>query len=435
MTASIEGGVSRVKAAPFHYRVCLALLFVGYCASFFLHKYKLYYFGWAICVLITTTMLLTGKLRLRLTLRHIAALALFYAYLALSALWSDSPSETLYYVLADLLGPVGFVMGIVWAQNNPPHRLSEYIEMFVAAHLLIAVALMTSSGGLSFDQYDAIRSALGLATVTGLPILIWRAKMRPSVMRVLWPVVSTILILVLGSRAALILVAPVLVASFYSLSEGRLKFIRAALRFGALSLLALLVIWSVPGLRRGAYAALGRFGPDNLSFAIAPGGGDAVPTDQVQVDFDRRLQAAVALGSFLNRPLTGGGYMSTLSITTNTYGRVGVSAHGLPFTLLGETGLLGTAIFLWFLLGCYRSVKRRLAAPLSRTDASFHRILLVSLAAMLAFGFFHQIHQVPSFFVLLGWGYAADRPAPSSDRHPIPSFPSPEPIPAHHHGE
>lgn len=432
MTAPVEGGFSRVQAAPFHYRACLALLFVGYCASFFLHKYKLYYFGWAICVLITTTMLLAGKLRLRLTLRHVAALALFYAYLPLTALWSDSPSDTLYYALADMLGPVAFVMGIVWAQNNPARRLSEYITMFVAAHILIAVALMTSSGGLSFDQYDAIRSALGLATVTGLPILIWRAKLRPRVQRVLWPVVSTILILVLGSRAALILVAPVLVASFYSLSEGRLKFIRAALRFGALGLLAVLVIWSVPGLRRGAYAALGRFGPDNLSFAISPGGGDAVLTDQVQVDFDRRLQAAVALGSFLNRPLTGGGYMSTLSITTNTYGRVGLSAHGLPFTLLGETGLLGTAIFLWFLLGCYRSVKRRLAAPLSRTDASFYRILLVSLAAMLAFGFFHQIHQVPSFFVLLGWGYAADRTAPRSDRHPIPTSTSPEPIPAHH---
>jgi hypothetical protein len=431
MTGLGGAGVGRVNASQFHYRACLALLFVGYCASFFLHKYKLYYFGWAACLLITTTMVLTGKLRLRLTPRHIGALAVFYAYLALTALWSYSPSETVYYVVADLLQPVAFVMGIVWAQNNPPRRLSEYIPMFVSAHILIAIVLMVASGGFFFDQYGSIRSALGLALVTGLPMLIWRAKLQRTVVRAVLPALAVLIILVLGSRAALALAAPVLVASFYSVSEGRLRFIRATARFGVLGLLGALVIWSVPGLRHGAEAALSRFGPDNLSFAITPGGTTGLLTDEIQADLDRRLQAAVALGSFLNRPLTGGGYMSTLSITTAAYGRVGLSAHGLPFTLLGETGLIGTAIFLWFLLGCYRSVRRRLASPLPGTDASFHRILLVTLGAMLLFGVFHQIHQVPSFFVLLGWGYAADRKALAPIGQLVPDSTAPEPLPTH----
>jgi hypothetical protein len=426
MTDMGRAGVGRVNASQFHYRACLALLFVGYCASFFLHKYKLYYFGWAACLLITITMVLTGKLRLRLTPRHIGALAVFYAYLPLTALWSYSPSETLYYVLADLLQPVAFVMGIVWAQNNPPRRLSEYSAMFVSAHVFIAVTLMVASGGFFFDQYGSIRSALGLALVTGLPMLIWRAKLRRTVLRAALPALAVLIILVLGSRAALILAGPVLVASFYAVSEGRLRFLRATARFGVLGLLGVLVIWSVPGLRHGAEAALSRFGPDDLSFAITPGG---VAGGDIQADFDRRLQAAVALGSFLDRPLTGGGYMSTLSITTAAYGRVGLSAHGLPFTLLGETGLIGTAIFCWFLLGCYRSVRRRLAASLAGTDASFYRILLVTLGAMLLFGAFHQIHQVPSFFVLLGWGYAADRTALAPTRRLVPDSTAPEPLP------
>lgn len=426
MTGMGGAGVGRVKASQFHYRACLALLFVGYCASFFLHKYKLYYFAWASCLLITTTMVLTGKLRLRLTPRHIGALAVFYAYLALTALWSYSPSETLYYAIADLLQPVAFVMGIVWAQNNPPRRLSEYSAMFVFAHVLIAVTLMVASGGFFFDQYGSIRSALGLALVTGLPMLIWRAKLQRTVLRAALPALAVLIILVLGSRAALVLAGPVLVASFYSVSEGRLRFLRATARFGVLGLLGVLVIWSVPGLRHGAQAALSRFGPNELSFAITPGG---VAAGDIQADFDRRLQAAVALSSFLDRPLTGGGYMSTLSITTAAYGRVGLSAHGLPFTLLGETGLIGTAIFLWFLLGCYRSVRRRLASSLAGTDASFYRILLVTLGAMLLFGAFHQIHQVPTFFVLLGWGYAADGNALAPTRPLVPDSTAPEPLP------
>jgi hypothetical protein len=426
MTDMGRAGVGRVNASQFHYRACLALLFVGYCASFFLHKYKLYYFGWAACLLITITMVLTGKLRLRLTPRHIGALAVFYAYLALTALWSYSPSETLYYVVADLLQPVAFVMGIVWAQNNPPRRLSEYSAMFVSAHVLIAVTLMVASGGFFFDQYGSIRSALGLALVTGLPMLIWRATLQRTVLRAALPALAVLIILVLGSRAALVLAGPVLVASFYSVSEGRLRFLRATARFGVLGLLGVLVIWSVPGLRHGAEAALSRFGPQELSFAITPAG---VAAGDIQADFDRRLQAAVALSSFLSRPLTGGGYMSTLSITTAAYGRVGLSAHGLPFTLLGETGLIGTAIFLWFLLGCYRSVRRRLASSLAGTDASFYRILLVTLGAMLLFGAFHQIHQVPSFFVLLGWGYAADRKALAPTRRLAPDSTAPEPLP------
>jgi hypothetical protein len=426
MTDMGRAGVGRVKASPFHYRACLALLFVGYCASFFLHKYKLYYFGWAACLLITLTMVLTGKLRLRLTPRHIGALTVFYAYLLLTALWSYSPSETLYYAIADLLQPVAFVIGIVWAQNNPPRRLSEYSAMFVSAHVLIAVTLMVASGGFFFDQYGSIRSALGLALVTGLPMLIWRAKLQRTVLRAALPAVAVLIILVLGSRAALLLAGPVLVASFYAVSEGRLRFLRATARFGVLGLLGVLVIWSVPGLRHGAEAALSRFGPDELSFAITPGG---VAAGDIQADFDRRLQAAVALSSFLSRPLTGGGYMSTLSITTAAYGRVGLSAHGLPFTLLGETGLIGTAIFLWFLLGCYRSVRRRLASSVAGTDASFYRILLVTLGAMLLFGAFHQIHQVPSFFVLLGWGYAADRQVLAPTRRLVPDSTAPEPLP------
>ena len=426
---------TRLRAAPLHHRLCLAALFVGYCASVLDHKLKLYYFAWAFCVWLTATMLLAGKLCLRLTVRHVCAIATFYAYLALTALWSYSSSGTLYYVLVDLLQPIAFVLGIVWAQNNPPRRLSAYVAMFVTAHVLLALASIASSGGLYFDQYGSIRSAFGLAFATGLPILIWRAKLRPTLPRVLLAVLSTLLILVLGSRAALLLVAPVILGSFYSLSKGRLKFIRATLRLGAVGLLAVIIIWLVPGFRHGAEAALTRFDPDNLSFAVGLGGGDAVLTDEVQADVDRRLQAAVALGSFLDRPFTGGGYMSTLFMTTDMYGRVGLSAHGLPFTLLGETGLVGSAIFVWFLIGCYRSVRRRLASPISPSDASFHRILLVTLAAMLFFGFFHQIHQVPSFFVLLGWGYAADRPALRPIRQPIPESTFPEPMPGYRNGE
>jgi hypothetical protein len=423
-------GGGRVNASLFHYRACLTLLFIGYCAAFFLQKYKFYYFGWAACVLITTTMVLTGKLRLRLTARQVGALTAFYAYLPLTALWSYTPSDTLYYSVADLLQPVAFVMGIVWAQNNPPRRLSAYSAMFVSAHVLIAVVLVVASSGFFFDQYGSIRSSLGLALVTGLPMLVWRAKLHVTVSRAVLPGLAVLIILVLGSRAALVLTAPVLIASFYSVSEGRLKFIRAAVRLTVFALLGALVIWSVPGLRRGAEAGLQRFGPDNLSFAIAPGATDALLTDEVQADLDRRLQAAVALSSFLSRPLTGGGYMSTLSITTAEYGRVGLSAHGLPLTLLGETGLIGTAIFAWFIFGCYRSIRRRLASPVSSADASFHRILLVALGAMLFFGVFHQIHQVPSFFVLLGWGYAADRKVRAPTSH-LPDSAALEPVPAH----
>ena len=431
MTGMGGAGVGRVNASRFHYRVCLVLLFVGYCASFFLHKYKLYYFGWAACVLITTTMVLAGKLRLRLTPRHIGALAVFYAYLSLTALWSYSPSETLYYAVADLLQPAAFVMGIVWAQNNPPRRLSEYSAMFVSARCSHRGRIDGRVRRVLFRSVWLDPVSRGAGARDRAPDADLASQAATDSAAAVLPALAVLLILVLGSRAALVLAAPVLVASFYSVSEGRLKFIRATVRFGVLGLLGALVIWSVPGLRHGAEAALGRFGPDNLSFAITPGGADAVLTDEIQADLDRRLQAAVALGSFLNRPLTGGGYMSTLSITTAAYGRVGLSAHGLPFTLLGETGLIGTAIFLWFLLGCYRSVRRRFAFPLARTDASFHRILLVTLGAMLLFGVFHQIHQVPSFFVLLGWGYAADRTALAPTRQLAPDSTAPEPLPAH----
>jgi hypothetical protein len=102
--------------------------------------------------------------------------------------------------------------------------------------------------------------------------------------------------------------------------------------------------------------------------------------------------------------------MSTEAITTELYGKVRLSAHGLPSTLLGETGVVGTLIFFWLIVGFFRRLAPRDA---SRYERQFCALAALAMVVMLLFGLFHQLHQTPAFYTLLAFGYAgATRRAP-----------------------
>jgi hypothetical protein len=47
-------------------------------------------------------------------------------------------------------------------------------------------------------------------------------------------------------------------------------------------------------------------------------------------------------------------------------------------------------------------------------DRSFFLAVSATMVLMLLFGLFHQLHQTPAFFVLLGWGYGVTHGNPAA---------------------
>jgi len=405
-----------------NYVTCLAILAVAYSAYIIAQKYKLYYFGWTACALITAGLALTKSLRIRRAAGAFAPLVAFYTYLALTSLWSYSPARTLYYLATDLLMPTAFVLALIWAQNTDREDLGLFFEMTVLANLLVIAYSLVSVGEVIDESYYAIRSSYGFAFATAIPFLVWRSSLRGSIVARTLLLLCVGLLAILGSRTGLLALPFLLAGSF--LIVWRLSPRRA---FGWLagflttSSVVLAIAIQAPGIRESFDSALSRFNQQNLSLDISSQVEEEL-SSQDAVDIDRRLQAFAAVQSFLESPIIGRGYMSTAAKTEDMYGRE-ISAHGLPFTLLGETGLIGTVLFLLVLASYFRRLfrlKRLAATPIER---GYYLITFLTMGGMLIFGMSQQLHQTPAFFVTLAWVYGL-RPAPASGPMPAAAPPA-----------
>lgn len=114
--------------------------------------------------------------------------------------------------------------------------------------------------------------------------------------------------------------------------------------------------------------------------------------------------------------------MSPAAKTEEMYGRE-ISTHGLPFTLLGETGLIAMVLFLLVLASYFRrlfGLKRLAASPIERR---YYLITFLTIGGMLIFGMSQQLHQTPASFVTVASVYGL-RPAPASGPMPAAAAPA-----------
>lgn len=407
-----------VRVGRAHYVTCLVIVLVAYSAYVVAQKYKLYYFGWAACVAITAGLAFTQSIRVPRARGAFRSLAVFYAYLALTIIWAYSPARTLYYLAGDLLMPTAFVLGLIWAQNTDKEDLGLYFEAMVLANLVVIGYSLLSVGDVIDEAYYAIRSWYGFAFATAIPFLVWRSSIRRSVVARVLLLLCVGLLAVLGSRTGLLALPLLMLGSF--LVVWRVSPRRTLAWFGGFliaSSVTLSIAIQVPSVEATFKEALSRFSSQNLSLDISSNVEEEL-SSQEAVDIDRRLQAFTALQSFVESPVLGRGYMSTAAKTEDLYGRE-ISAHGLPFTLLGETGLVGTVLFLLVLRSYFRrllQLKRLAATPAER---GYYLITLLTMGGMLFFGMTQQLHQNPAFFVTLAWAYGlrpSPAPAPTSRR-------------------
>lgn len=402
-----------VRLGRLSYLTCLVIISIAYAAYVVFQKYKLYYFGWALCVLITLGLLLTGSLRLWRPRGALLPLTLFYAYLGLTAFWAYSPARTLYYLASDVLMPTAFMLSIMWAQNTEKEDLGLYFEMMVVTNLLVICYSLLTVGELIDESYYAIRTWYGFVFATAIPFLVWRSSIRRSLVARVLLLICLGMIAVLGNRTGLLAVPVLLVGAFVIV--WRVSPRRTLGWFSGFLVacsLATTLTTQLPTVQRSIAAALSRFNAENLSLDISSNV-ESELSNQQAADIDRRLQAFAALQSFAESPIVGRGYMSTAAKTEDLYGRE-LSAHGLPFTLLGETGLVGTLLFLW-VLGSYfrRLAALRRTAP-TREDRGYYGISLWTMIGMLFFGLSQQLHQNPAFFILLAWAYGIRLAQPAS---------------------
>ena len=395
---------ARISRGTFLYVLCLATVATGFYLYWWFWKLKIYFISWAVCLLIVSCFRFTGHLRMRGVAQDMLPIIVWYAYLSASAVWSPSPSTTLYQISAIAVNPLVFLVSYAWAKSTSQWALSAFFEFETLLILPIVLWYLVTIGKLYDASLGALRSEFAATCLLSLPFLIWRVRSGGSV-RSTAVLLAALGFLLAGDSRSALLIMPVLVLGAVFLvarpRHGRGRLIATAV---LLSSLLFAMGASIPGFRDAVSHSWGRFSPTETRLSISPSILDEVagPAD-VQVDIERRLQLFISLESFLNHPMLGAGYQSTYVIIRNQFGRE-VSAHGLPSTLLGETGLVGTALFVWMIARFFKRINS--ATFRSMNERSFYSTCKLTMLGMLLLGLFHQVDQSQALFVLLAWGYA-----------------------------
>jgi O-antigen ligase len=403
--------LSAVEAASFKrgtlfYILCLSTITTGYYLYWWLWKLKAYFIGWIACLVIVVCLVFANQLSARRVVRDMLPVLVWYGYLLISALWSPSPSLTLSLGGAALINVVVFLVSYAWARSTSPWALSAFFEFQALLILPIVIFYLATIGKLYDESLGAVRTGFAATCLTSLPFLIWRVRNRPGLGKLAILLAGLAFILSGDSRSGLLILPVLVIGSLVFVqypAERRGRSIGIAL---LVMVLMCIVAVSIPAFRNGVSESVARFAPSETSLSVTSSVLDEMRgPSTARIDIERRLQLFIALRSFLGHPILGGGYQSTYAIIREQFGWE-VSAHGLPSTLLGETGLLGTALFIWMIGRFFKRIRVLKISGAAERAPGFYSTCKLTMLGMLLLGMFHQVDQSQALFVLLAWGYA-----------------------------
>jgi len=331
-----------------------------------------------------------------LPFRAVVPSALLYGWWSLTALWSPNP-EALYYV---------GVTGVFWLVGASAIVLKErfwedatlwLIVLSSAACIISAFYSLYEVGTMIDESKGSMRSTFGTFLAAGISGALYFAITKRSIIAGLVFVASIFVGLQLGSRTFVLIAAPAVLATIFILTR-KSEFARL-LRYPIILSIALVlgVVANDMLADSGSDIAIsGRqtsFSVDESIFSEARS-----PFEQ-GADVERRLLIAVGLESFFDNPVVGAGFLSTPEYMLAVYGRA-VVAHGFPFFILGETGLIGLVIILIVVRHSLRGywLAIRQSHP-KRSETAM--IEMTTFLAILGIGMFQQVYQEFYLFIFL----------------------------------
>jgi hypothetical protein len=336
------------------------------------------------------------------------ALLAVYLYTGAATLWAPNPGDALSIFSVVILAMIpALLFGYALGSRFTIQEISVAFGIVPVIFLLQTGYNLFAGGDAMLISEYSIRSLLGGVTCLTTPLLLASYLQRARVLVGFSFVISLILALSIQSRSSVIITVPAMLYVMHGYSKKA---------FLSTLLGALLVSLAVVAVNTDQI--LKRFAPESTNLNISESVLEelAKPVED-RVDFDRRLQAFVATTLFLQNPLAGGGYSSVLQRTELDYG-VAISSHGFVPGTLGELGLFGLGVILFFFYRLYRLanvVKKHSSKSAPIASKGF----FCCLASLVFYGFFHQTFESATFGVAAGialgmMATASQSPRPAS---------------------
>jgi O-antigen ligase len=366
-----------------------------------LSYYRIFYILVALAFCLSLFLVWAGYMKNPGMSRHARPLLVFFAYLGMTAFWSEYPRQTLETVAVDSIFLVVWALFFLLKSNcdeNEVMQLFRYVPYVVAITYIYLGLRFGAIRPFDLDTADSIgatANAGALWLLASLPFIL--CLVRRGDKRARWELLMAIfLVAVSESRAGYLLAVFCIVADLY-LHRGSLRRFGAdALKYTVLVLVLIGCAWYLPVTRPLI--------EDGFSRAVLTS-----TDDEAATDIERLAMLRTGWDSFLEHPVLGIGYDSVGQRVEDSYGVIIVS-HNILITLIAEAGWPGFILFVWVMRTFF---KRTTAAMANRDDKNkgFYLACIISMVVSLLAGMAHPLLGFPMFYVVLGLGYAAgERP-------------------------
>jgi O-Antigen ligase len=372
----------------------------------FLNLYKSWYIVTAAVLVIAFLLLLDGALKTRGLVRSSGLLVLYFLYLLLTATWAAYPDSTIWYLSEETIFIAIFALFYLLSLNITPDQLISFFVWLVPPAILVdLITYMTDPEALRLGAYVLVLLPFVLL------FCILRLLQSFSVRNLGW-VTACLVMLVIGmSRAPLLIAGLGLVLMFITIAKRRRTRIRIVVGFLIISVAATSAILAVPALRINAARSIAR-----ITYQDVIVGDEVIPAEKP--DVLRWTIYADALSLYETNWLFGMGYMNFMPWFGERYSysfenvrgkeTVGMNLHNVYQTWALEGGLPCVAIVASLLWKYFSILRRRIRQSKNYREKAYYKLFVVAMICLLVEGLFHQIHQTPVLFILLGIVYAFD---------------------------
>lgn len=381
-----------------------ALITINYYATgailwsymFSVYVYKIWYIVTAISLFIAVISTSVGSIRANRLIWAMLLLVPYFSYILLSALWAIDPLQTIKYFLVDFIELIVFALFYLLAINNPPERIVRLFICLVVPGTISAVMFY-------FMDPNAIR--IGQRSVTilpmALPFIIMHYTTSNNATRylaLLSSVAILALIFVSMSRTPLAVGLILSILSLVIFIKLSLRHFVRLLSAGVITAVSALIMWHVDITRVALIKMYVRVFHRNVAL-------DGLVLSAEPVDKGRELiSRGVGEVMFEYQPL-GMGYMN-FPIWSGEFMGKSKSLHNIYQAWWVEGGVVLSLIVSFIFIGYFFMLKKSISIAKYPYYKSVCIAAMVSMVGVLLFGIFHQMHQSPAMFALLGIGYA-----------------------------
>lgn len=372
-------------------RLQLAACHLIYIAYFLaMWAYKTWYIATALALVLTAFATVIGAVRIRGMFRDLWPLLFYFLYLAAAAMQAEYWYEARYWALVDSIGfAVACVFWIAARNNDPAAMRSAFIYVSIIAAPVAILIYRTFPDSIRLGGY-----ALPFYPIA-IPFL-WAEIIGGKRRRMAMLALTIVLGILFVSRSRTPLAAALLVLGLCFLFIGRSFAQRLKLGMAlALIITTLFVaLMSFSATRIAVLTFVARVTHEDIvtSEVYIPG----EPYDPTRGRLDELVAA-----SFMDAQPFGIGYNTTGYFFERAYGYY-TPLHNIYQIWTFEGGLLCALIMTFVLLRHFGALRRARLRAADHDHEVLARCLMFATVGMLFVGMFHQMHQGPVFYSVLG---------------------------------